>query len=519
MSGFNACVHLLDSNIAAGRGAKTAFSDPTRALTYSELQTQTHACANMLAGLGVRREERVALAMLDTVDWPVVFLGAIRAGIVPVALNTLLASDQYAYMLNDSRARVLFVSQALLSVLAPAIARADSLAHVIVVDAPAGDAQGFKDSGHKDFAALMAAASRTPVSVNTHADETAFWLYSSGSTGAPKGARHRHTSLSETARLFGHGVLGITEQDVVYSAAKFFFAYGLGNSLSFPMSVGASVVIDPGRPTPQTVFGILEKHQPTIFCGVPTLFAAMLNDSGLASHAGSKKLRVSTSAGEALPEHLGTRWCARFGSDILDGVGSTEMLHIFLANAPGDIVYGTSGRAVPGYALRLLDDAGADVAAGDIGELYVSGPSAADSYWNQHAKSVATFQGPWTRTGDRYTRDDTHRYTYCGRADDMFKVSGIWVSPFEVEAALASHPAVLEAAIVPAQDVDGLLKPKAFVVLADAATQDPNLIVVLQEHVKSSIGLWKYPRWIEIVETLPKTATGKIQRFRLRDTQ
>ena len=272
MSGFNACVHLLDSNISAGRGAKTAFTDPTRALTYSELQTQTHACANMLAGLGVRREERVALAMLDTVDWPVVFLGAIRAGIVPVALNTLLASDQYAYMLNDSRARVLFVSHALLPVLAPAIAQAIALAHVIVVDAPAGDAQGFKDSGHKDFAALMAAASRTLVSVETHADETAFWLYSSGSTGAPKGARHRHTSLSETARLFGHGVLGITEQDVMYSAAKFFFAYGLGNSLSFPMSVGASVVIDPGRPTPQTVFGILEKHQPTIFCGVPTLF-------------------------------------------------------------------------------------------------------------------------------------------------------------------------------------------------------------------------------------------------------
>ena len=505
---YNACVDLLDRNLVEGRGGKTAFIDPARSLTYGALADGSRQFANALMGLGLRREERIALLMTDTVDFPVAFLGALRAGVVPIPLNTMLGPEQYAYMLADSRARALVVSDVLYAAAEPALAASPDLAHVVVAGA-----KGIE--GQTSFDDLLAGESTDFATAATQADDIAFWLYSSGSTGAPKGARHVHSSLMETANLFGQRVLGIREDDVVHSAAKFFFAYGLGNALSFPMSVGATTVLNPDRPTPAAVFGMLEKHQPTIFCGVPTLFGAMLHDAGHASHPGSKRLRISTSAGEALPEHIGTAWRARFGSDILDGVGSTEMLHIFLSNAPGDIVYGTSGRAVPGYDLRLVDEKGAEVADGDVGELLVRGTSACDGYWNQRAKSRATFQGEWTRTGDKYTRDATGRYTYCGRTDDMFKVSGIWVSPFEVEAALASHPAILEAAVVPAEDDDGLLKPKAFIVLKDGVSAD-GLGDALKDHVKDAVGMWKYPRWIEIVDGLPKTATGKIQRFKLR---
>ena len=509
MPRYNACEDLLDRNIAAGRSDKLAFIDPSRSLTYGQLAVETRKFANLLKGLGVRREQRIALALLDTVEYPTAFLGAIRAGIVPVCLNTLLTSEQYAYMLADSRSTVLFVSPALLPVLRPALAKAPDLAHVVVVGAGAEGAE-------LDFRALMARASDEFAPVDTHPDEIAFWLYSSGSTGAPKGTMHVHTSLMDTARLFAQGVVGMKTDDVVHSAAKLFFAYGLGNSLSFPMSVGATVALNPERPTPATVFAMLEKHRPTIFCGVPTLFAAMLHDPAYAQHGGSPRLRLSTSAGEALPEHIGKGWKARFGTDIVDGVGSTEMLHIFLSNHPDDIVYGTSGKPVPGYDARLVDENGVEVADGDVGELYIRGSTAANGYWNQREKSRATFQGEWTRTGDKYTRDADGRYTYCGRADDMFKVSGIWVSPFEVEGALASHPAVLEAAVVPHADEEGLLKPKAFVVLKPGVSAD-GLEGSLKDHVKASVGAWKYPRWVEVRESLPKTATGKIQRFKLRD--
>ncbi len=509
MPRYNACEDLLDRNIAAGRSDKLAFIDPSRSLTYGQLAVETRKFANLLKGLGVRREQRIALALLDTVEYPTAFLGAIRAGIVPVCLNTLLTSEQYAYMLADSRSTVLFVSPALLPVLRPALAKAPDLAHVVVVGAGAEGAE-------LDFRALMARASDEFAPVDTHPDEIAFWLYSSGSTGAPKGTMHVHTSLMDTARLFAQGVVGMKTDDVVHSAAKLFFAYGLGNSLSFPMSVGATVALNPERPTPATVFAMLEKHRPTIFCGVPTLFAAMLHDPAYAQHGGSPRLRLSTSAGEALPEHIGRGWKARFGTDIVDGVGSTEMLHIFLSNHPDDLVYGTSGKPVPGYDARLVDENGVEVADGDVGELYIRGSTAANGYWNQREKSRATFQGEWTRTGDKYTRDADGRYTYCGRADDMFKVSGIWVSPFEVEGALASHPAVLEAAVVPHADEEGLLKPKAFVVLKPGVSAD-GLEASLKDHVKASVGAWKYPRWVEVRESLPKTATGKIQRFKLRD--
>jgi 4-hydroxybenzoate-CoA ligase len=512
MSVYNACADLLDSNIEAGRAGKPVFIDPTCTLTYGELQQQTFRFANLLRRLGIRREERILMVMADTVAFPVVFLGAIRGGVIPVPVNTLLPGDQYAYMLADSRAQALFVSAELLPALEPALAGAPSLSKVVVVG---GNVPGEAQGPQLDFATALAAEEPSFATAPTHRDEIAFWLYSSGSTGSPKGTRHVHSSLRETVRLFGQGVLGVQESDVVHSAAKLFFAYGLGNALSFPMAAGATAVLNPGRPTPASVLDLLATHQPTIFCGVPTLFAAILNDAQTSTHPGSPRLRICTSAGEALPAHIGKSWKARFGADILDGVGSTEMLHIYLANAPGDVVYGTSGRAVPGYELRLVDENGREIADGEVGELYVNGPTAADGYWNQREKSRATFQGMWARTGDKYTRQDD-RYTYCGRTDDMFKVSGIWVSPFEVETALASHEAVLEAAVVPAEDADGLLKPKAFIVLKNDA-RSGDLDACLKEHVKNQIGTWKYPRWIEVVDALPKTATGKIQRFKLRE--
>ncbi|MDP4594327.1 MAG: benzoate-CoA ligase family protein [Beijerinckiaceae bacterium] len=506
---YNACADLLDRNVDEGRGTKPAFVDPSRSLTYGELQSQTRRCSNLLCSLGLRREDRIVMIMLDTVDWPVVFLGAIRGGIVAVPLNTLLPPEQYAYMLADSRARAVFVSAVLWPAVKPALEGLPELEHVILVGGDPG-------SGHIDFAGELAKQSDRFDTAATSADEPAFWLYSSGSTGRPKGTRHIHSSPMATADLYAKGVLGIREDDVCFSAAKLFFAYGLGNGLSFPMAVGATAILNPDRPVPALMYEMMEHYQPTIFYGVPTLYAAMLGDPALKDKAGSPKLRISTSAGEALPEHTGSNWKKRFGSDILDGVGSTEMLHIFLSNAPGAVVYGTSGTAVPGYELRLLDDSLHPVADGDVGELYVNGPSAADGYWNQREKSRATFQGEWTRTGDKYTRDKAGRYTYCGRSDDMFKVSGIWVSPFEIETALSSHEAVLEAAVVPAKDAEGLLKPKAFVILKAGANRT-NLEEALKEHVKTSVGMWKYPRWVEIVDQLPKTATGKIQRFKLRE--
>jgi 4-hydroxybenzoate-CoA ligase len=505
---YNAVTWLLDRNVDEGRGEKLAFTDTVSELSYGDLQKQSRRVANMLRGLGVRREERVAMIMLDTTDFPAVFLGAIRAGIVPVPLNTLLTSDQYAYVLADCRARVLFISQALLPVVKDMVGRMPDLDHVIV---SGNDAQRYKK-----LADELAGESDAFTTAATHADEPAFWLYSSGSTGMPKGVRHLHSNLAATADTYAKQVLGIREDDIGLSAAKLFFAYGLGNALTFPMSVGATTVLNSERPTPAAMFALMNKYNPSIFFGVPTLFSAMLNDEALKHERGGTRLRICTSAGEALPESVGNAWKARFGVDILDGVGSTELLHIFLSNAPGDIKYGSSGRPVPGYKVRLVNEAGADVPDGEVGELLVDAPSAGEGYWNQRSKSRRTFEGHWTRTGDKYVRDADGRYTFCGRSDDMFKVSGIWVSPFEVESALITHPSVLEAAVVPEADGEGLLKPKAFVVLRADANTD-GLQEALKEHVKQKIGVWKYPRWIEVVDALPKTATGKIQRFKLRD--
>ena len=504
----NAVLYFVDRHLNEGRADKAAFQEAdgrNRTLTYGQLAEETGRFAGALIRHGVRREERVAMIVQDQIECPVVFWGAMKAGAIPVPLNTLLAAPVYDVILTDSRATLLVVSEKLWETVKPAVQDNPYLRTIVVI----GDAP----EGTQSYQAFTQDA---PIAeaVEAHEDEMAFWLYSSGSTGQPKGVRHVHSSLKATSDTFGAQVLGIREEDVVYSVAKIFFAYGLGNAMSFPLSVGATTVLLSGRPTPEVVFDIIGTYQPTLFCGVPTFYAAMNAALESAGTPDGMALRLCTSAGEALPRDVGERWHRLTGTEIVDGVGSTEMLHIFLSNRPGDIVYGTSGTAVPGYEVRLVDEHDEDIAEGEVGELLVRGPSAADGYWNKRHKSQSTFEGHWTRTGDKYERTAEGRYIYCGRTDDMFKVSGIWVSPFEVEQALIEHPAVLEAAVVACADDKGLDKPKAYIVLN--AGQEASAVAGLKEFVKEKIGMWKYPRWVEIVDDLPKTATGKIQRFKLR---
>ncbi len=508
---YNAAVDFVDRNVAEGRGDKTAFIDPFRNLTYAELRDAAARIGPMLARMGIERENRIALVLLDTVDFPILFWGAIRAGIVPVLVNTRLTVDQYRYLFEDSRAKAVFVSTALLPVIQEAAADLPSLKQIVVV--------GGGPTSMPRLDVLLAAENEGAAPARTSADEVAYWLYSSGTTGNPKGTMHVHSNPMVMAQTAGQRRIGYREDDLIFSAAKLFFSYGLGNAMFCPMWVGATSVFYPERPTPQTVFEMLRGYQPTMFFAVPTLYAAMLADPECKRENMSSRLRICFSAGEPLPAHVGLEWKQRFGLDIVNGVGSTEMGHLFLTNLPDAVEYGTSGVPVDGYDLRLVDEKGSDVPDNEMGELLVRGQSSAAGYWNQREKSRRTFIGEWTRTGDKYVRRPDGVYTYCGRTDDMFKVSGIWVSPFEVEDALITHPKVLEAAVVPVEDDNGLIKPKAFVVLKIKNDADTGraLYEELKVHVKRAIGPWKYPRWIEFVDSLPKTATGKIQRFMLRD--
>lgn len=506
---YNAAVDFVDRNVAEGRGSKIAFIDPQRSLSYGELRDAVARVGPMLARLGIEQENRIALVLKDTVDFPILFWGAIRSGIVPVLLNTRLTADQYRYLLEDSRSKVVFASSEFLPVIEEAAADLPHLRTIIAVgDAPAPTLQ---------LADLLATEQEGGAPAATCSDDIAYWQYSSGTTGMPKGVMHVHSSPRVMAENAGRRI-GYREDDMVFSAAKLFFAYGLGNAMFCTMGIGATSVLYPERPTADSVFDTLRLHQPTLLFAVPTLYAAMLADPRSQTETLPDRLRLCVSAGEPLPAQVGLNWRNRFGHDIVNGVGSTEMGHLFLTNLPHAVEYGTSGVPVDGYRLRLVDDRGQDVTDDEIGELLVSGGSSAAGYWNQRDKTRTTFVGEWTRTGDKYHRRADGVYTYCGRTDDIFKVSGIWVSPFEIEQVLMSHAKVLEAAVIPAEDTDGLVKPKAFIVLASRGDIDPGaLFDELKEHVKSAIGPWKYPRWIQIMDDLPKTSSGKLQRYLLRE--
>ena len=510
---FNFAQHLLELNV--GRASKAAFIDDVGTLSFGELALRVRRMAAGLRALGLKREERVLLLMQDTNDWPVSFLGAMYAGLVPVAVNTLLTADDYAYMLENARAQAVLVSGALLPAVTAAMTRADHEVQKVIVSRPVAPLH----PAEIELEAFVQAHEPAARPAATGADDPGFWLYSSGSTGRPKGTVHSHANPYWTAELYGRGVLQLNEADVCFSAAKLFFAYGLGNGLSFPMTVGATTILMAERPTPEATFkrwlGGVGGVQPTVFFGAPTGFAGMLANAQLPA-CEQVALRLVSSAGEALPAELGERFKRHFGVDIVDGIGSTEMLHIFLSNRPDRVRYGTTGWPVPGYEIELRGEAGGPVPDGEPGDLYIHGPSAAMMYWGNRAKTRETFQGGWTKSGDKYVRNEDGSYTYSGRSDDMLKVSGIYVSPFEVEATLVQHPAVLEAAVIGKEDADGLTKTKAFVVLKSGETTDE---AALKAFVKDRLAPYKYPRFIEFVPDLPKTATGKIQRFKLRELE
>src|SRR5471032_1363085 len=491
-----------DADAEGARSRITRDDGPRHGADHTMPGTETKEQG--MAATGIPREYN---AVLDTIDFPAAFLGAIKAGIVPVALNTLLTTPDYDYMLRDSRAQALVVSEPLLKTFLPLLGKLPDLKHVIVAGK---DAQGYLL-----FSGLLSKEGKDFKAAPTLADDICFWLYSSGSTGAPKGTIHLHSHLILTADLYAVPILGIREDDIVFSAAKLFFAYGLGNALTFPLSVGATALLMAERPTPAAVFARLTQYRPTIFCGVPTLYANMLASPAMPAR-GDLRLRMCTSAGEALPREIGEHFAAHAGCEILDGIGSTEMLHIFLSNRAGHVAYGTTGTAVPGYEVELRDENGRPAPDGEIGDLYIRGPSAALMYWCNREKSQATFLGDWLRSGDKYRRLPDGNYVYEGRGDDMLKVSGQYVSPVEIEMVLMQHHDVLEAAVVGITR-DGLVKTRAFVVVKPGVAATDELALELKAFVKARMAPHKYPREIVFAEDLPKTATGKIQRFKLRE--
>ena len=501
---FNATTFFVDRHVAEGRGAKVAFFHDKGSLTYAGLQELVNRTGNALLDLGVRPEQRVLCLLLDSPEFLGAFWGAIKIGAIPIPANTMLRADDYLYFLDDSRAPVAIVSEALLAEAGPALAKARYLRHVIV----AGRASG----PQIPFESWVAKASARLEPFDSSKDDAAFWLYSSGSTGRPKGAVHLQHDMVVCSDTYALQVLGMTEADRTVSAAKLFFAYGLGNALTFPFSVGAEAIL----PTPDAMFELIQRHRPTLFFGIPTLYAAMLQVKEAEKRYDLSCLRLCVSAGEALPEELYRRWQERFGVEILDGIGTTEILHIFLSNRPGLARPGSTGLTVPGYEAIVVDDEGRPVPAGEVGNLRVKGDSIMAYYWNQHEKTKDALLGHWMQTGDKYYQDPDGYFWYCGRADDMLKVGGIWVSPVEVENTLMGHPAILETAVVGHADTDELIKPKAFVVLKDGHAASATLEAELKAFVKDKIAPYKYPRWIEFVPELPKTATGKIQRFKLR---
>jgi benzoate-CoA ligase len=527
---FNVATLMVDRNVAEGRGDRTAICYQDQEITYRRVLEMTNRAGNALRGLDVRIEDRVLLLLLDCPEFVYSFFGAIKTGAVPIPTNTLLKPADYEYMLNDSRAVVAIVSEALLpSLQAIPRERLRYLRHVVVVGTGSGPGAGGRGPGEGSgiagqgsggagywFSDLVEQASPELEAEPTSKDDAAFWLYSSGTTGFPKGCVHLHHDMVYCAEYYARGVLEIGPSDRTFSVAKLFFAYGLGNGLYFPFYVGASTVLWPGPPTAQNVFDVIQKSRPTLFYSVPTNYAMLLAQEG-DYDLGSVRLAVS--AGEALPGPIYQRFLDRFGVKILDGIGSTEVLHIFISNRADDLRPGSSGRLVPGYEALLADESGHAVPQGEIGNLLIKGDSTCAYYWNKHETTKDTIQGHWIRTGDKYWQDADGYYWYAGRADDMLKVGGIWVSPVEVENTLVEHAAVLEAAVVAKTDNDGLVKPLAYVVLQSGHAPSESLAEELKTFVRGKIAEYKRPRWIEFVESLPKTATGKTQRFKLRQLE
>jgi benzoate-CoA ligase len=511
---FNAAEAILSGALARRWGERVAIRTSDRQWTYQELATGANRIGNALLALGVQMEQRALLLLYDSPEFACTFFGAIKIGAVPIPLNTQLRPDDYLYVLNDSRASVLVVESDLWQMLASRRREMPFLRHVVVVRRAGAEIP--LAASIVDYNALSAGGRDQLEAAPTLRDDSAFWLYSSGSTGFPKGCVHLQHDMHCCSELYSKPFLQLGPDDITFSAAKLFFAYGLGNGLYFPLSAGASTVHFTGRVTPEAAFSIITKERPTVFFGVPTLYAAMLAMPETAGQFDTSSLRLCISAGESLPENLYKRWLDRFGVEILDGIGSTEVLHIFISNAKGQVVPGSTGRVVPGYQARLVDESGQVVPQGEIGNLMISGDSTCSAYWNKHERTKATIQGNWIQTGDKFYQDPAGNFWYGGRSDDMLKVSGQWVSPVEVESALSSHPSVLEAAVVGREDQDKLIKPQAYVVLKSGNQPSDALAEELKQQVRSTLVPVKYPRWIVFVDELPKTATGKIQRYLLR---
>ena len=516
---FNAADFFIDRNVREGRGDKVAVYTDFRNYTYKDIQKMTNKTANALRELGINVDDRIMILMLDVPQFYAMFWGAVKIGAVPIPINTMLTPEDYEYYLNDSRARLLVVSDSLVPVINQIQGDLHYLRDLIVIDEKQGAFLPFKQ--------MYRHAPQTIKTEYTTRDDVGLWLYSSGSTGAPKGAIHSQNDMVAALEGFGKGVLQLTEDDILFSSARLFFAYGLGNSNYLPFGAGASVVLNAAPPKPETVFQTVAKYKPTVYFGIPTLYGQMLEykakqdkeKGGTPDPKGDhefKSVRLCVSAGEALPPELYTRWKERFGIEIIDGIGTTEMLHIFISNRPGEVKPGSTGKPVPGYELKLIDENGQDVPKGEIGMLLVNGGSAAQQYWRKREKTKATMQGEWINTGDKYYVDEDGFYWCAGRGDDMLKVGGIWVSPVEVENCIMEHPAVLEVAVTAKNDEKNLVKPKAWVVLKEGQTASPELEKEIQQWVLDRMAKYKYPRWVEFVEALPKSATGKIQRFRLR---
>lgn len=508
---FNAAAFFIERHVAEGRGHLTAIECGEQRVSYAALANQVSRTGSALRReLSLRPEERVLLLMLDGPEMVAAFFGAIAIGGIPIPVNTLWTPADYEFVLQDSRAPVVIVSASLYSKVAEAISCCPWVRHVIVAG---GDAV----EGTLGFDTLLERGSPDAVADPTHRDAPAFWLYSSGSTGRPKACVHLQHDMAVSAEAYARGVLGIEATDRCFSVAKLFFAYGLGNAMYFPFAVGATAILWSGAVAPATVFELIERHRPTLFFSVPTHYAMLLAHHRDSGEFDLSSIRCAVSAGEALPSSLFARFRDRFGIEILDGIGSTEVLHIFISNRRGAVRPGSSGIPVDGYEARLVDERGEPVPRGHVGRLMVKGDSTCAGYWNRHELTKDTIEGHWIRTGDHYYQDDDGYYWFAGRSDDMLKVGGIWVSPAEVEHRMIEHPCVLACAVVGRADHDGLIKPIAYVVLRPDAAQSSDLAGQLQQFARERLAEYKRPRWVEFVESLPTTATGKVQRFKLRE--